>query len=475
MAGAPYQVVRVWTGANPTDYWDLRGEWRWRDLVRSYRDGQEPPPLEQIRRAWDVQGEVVSPDGSPAGGWAAYQTIRASLDARGTGAPIRAELVLVEVDGTEQILETLGPPDWQGFRVEVVEGPPDDVTPASSWWTTFPLVLRFTAGLLRDSEDDGDTGALVGIVGFEQVVSVRWVSGLREVTWETTVTTREGVDARDKALVVGAIPLDTYGASYTYLTGNSAEGGGVDLEILDSDERTGHDRIPTRVRATSTLRGWGIVVGTTGPGTAPDEISLAEVEEEDEATGETVRSVEVSARGPNARDWGRGRAPASFQRRRERYDRARREFSASWETVLATGVVTTVAKVTVTGGHAEHEWEPVTGGYAPMRFDGPVQVWEATVEIAVTRRGGGGRLVDLPLPPLLADPWVLIENDSSESGAYQAEPARSADKVGWRRDATYVYRASAPPVADPAADLRLRADRTVATLLLPTSAGQGVA
>jgi hypothetical protein len=556
VALGPTLRVRLFCGDDPADAieFDVDGGWRWLDAERVYREGSDPPELEQIRRAWEVRGQVLTEslpatsaqvvgaagrtltfsavartitassgsfldDGIADGwyigvdsplnagtylvasvtamvitlavgtvlanegpiatgtidgvaendGWSRHNALLAKLETRGDGAPTGMQLFEVSPNGVEVERLVLGPPTWASFRVEVAEGDVDDLNPSSAFQSSFGFYLKCSA-LLQREFDAGD-GGIAGIVGFEQSIKERFTNGLREVTWTTTVTTKEGTDARVKAALVGAIPAGLYGGSYTYLTnGADSHGvgvGGVDVDVLDPDTRS--DRVPTKAVAVSTVKEWAIDVGVTGPGSSPDEVSLVEAVNEDEE--ESTRIVSATARGPGALAWGTAQAPADFSSRKQSYDRATREFSATWEVKTESFVATYSIQAELSGGHQVFDYEPVTGGYAPVRFDGAVEAWQLTITITITKRGGTGALSEMKLPPLPGDPWSLDWRQSTEGLPTEAEPAKTAAKVKWGRAAKLVLLSNAQPKDDPAQVMRKNMASAVNSYYLPAGAG----
>src|SRR5690606_20452188 len=105
--------------------------------------------------------------------------------------------------------------------------------------------------------------------------------------------------------------------------------------ILDADQRDEDrqpalepDRVPTKVRATCTVRQWGRRVDVSAPGAGPDEISY--VEEEEENDEEKVRRIIAEASGPGAEQWVLSQAPAGDYDRNIRRGQHNHSFRAEW-------------------------------------------------------------------------------------------------------------------------------------------------
>lgn len=456
--------IRLTTEAAATLELDLQGEWRWDQPERIFRESAEPPELESIRYTWEIRGgALLTPDSSVAGGWAAFRAALDVLDSRDDPV-VKVDIIRVEA-GNETVEITLGPPAYESFRVERVSGDePYELDPKATHLKAWPITLRFSALRVLTRSFDTPGGTVDDVVGLEQTITQTYdESALGTITWETIVTTPAGVDARLKAIALGRIPIPS--TAWTYRTNGPALG--VDLEIMDPDDSSSSQRIPTKVKAVSTVRQWGVVVGTTGPGTSPGEIGLTD-QREDDGKGETVRTVEASAVGPGAEAFVRSQKPAGAQEETVKYDHAGRGFSAQWvvRTAKNTTALTTIVGE-VTGGFPDFDYEPVPGGYKPVRFDGAILPWQLTLNVRVSRRGGTGLKAELPLPPLLRAPWALDYRESVEGQPAPTEENVTPEAQRWVREARLIYRAAEPPTDDPVQWLRQHADSTVPSYWLP--------
>src|SRR5690606_30481287 len=128
-------------------------------------------------------------------------------------------------------------------------------------------------------------------------VRLSFSGGLSRIEWETTITTREGVSAIEKANEFAALDVSNFGSNFWYVTG--AGGHGIDYEATDADELSG--RTPTIVRALSVLQESGVDLGTSGPeGSITDPVYS--VNTRTTAT-EVVTTYTAEARGANAEAW----------------------------------------------------------------------------------------------------------------------------------------------------------------------------
>lgn len=447
---------KITLAGGSTFQFDADGEWAWDDYERVYKDASDPPELESIRQAWEIRGTVLSTDGTPATAWSAFDTLRTAMNARGTGAPTKIELLLVDVDGTSTVKATLGPPDWDQFMVEEFRSEVDRDNPSATHLTAIPVFLRATARRVVEG-----SGGLAGVVGFEQTIEHAFDAGLETVTWVTLVTTEEGTDAVAAGKTLGLIPISSYGSSYSFLTNGDD---GVAWEELDPDTSESPDRTVTRVRVTCQIKEWGVTVGVTDPGASPDEYSLLErIEEKDD---ERIRTVRASARGPGSQEWGQRQRPSGSPTDSvEEYDSARREFVGEWSfrTVSPKAEYLTRIVATLTGGHASLSWEPIAGGFRPVRFDGAVQPFKCVVAIQVTKRGGSGLLTELPLPPLLPGPWVLDYDESEEGAPVQEEAAAKDTPAKWVRDVRLTFWSPEPPSRHPITVYQANAGNAIPT------------
>ena len=452
-------LVRLTTAAAVTLELGLHGEWRWDQPERVYREAAEPPELESVRYAWDVRGgAILTPDGSTGGGWTAFRAALAVLDSR-SDPVVKVEILRLEA-GVETSEITLGPPDYEGFRIDRVSGDePYELDPKATHLRAWPITLRFSALKVFERDIVTPDGTVEDVVGFEQTVSQEYdEAALGTITWDTTVTTRAGVDARAKAISLGRIPIP--GVTWAYETNGDALG--VNLELLDALDAASTPRVVTKVRALSRVVQYGVRIGTTGPGSHPGRVAL--VDQRDDDGREVVRTVQAQASGPGAEAWVRSQAPGGATEEVTRHDQARRGFSAQWTVRTPKSTVAIVTIVgEVTGGFQDFDYEPVPGGLAPARFDGAILPWQLTLSVRVMLRGGGGTKAELPLPPLLRSPWSLDRKASAEGFPAQQEETATvtAAAARWVREARLVYRASEPPSEDPVEWLRANAAKAV--------------
>lgn len=430
------------TGTNYFEF-DADGTWEWQDAERTYDETSNE--LTFIRRSWRIKGTILAPSNNDLEGWDAFNAFLASMDTRGTGAPVSVDIVLVDDSGPVPVVTTkatLGPPDWEDFRVTALAGLPDADNEAVTWLKAFPVELELQA--TRSLPEGG--GGIAGLVNFEQVIEHSFDAGLETVTWTTLVETETGTDAVALGKTLGLIPIDSYGSNYSYKT-NGPDG--VAWEELDPDTRDDPDAVVTKVRVTCQIKEWGITVGPVTPGNNPDDYSLEETIEDGE--DETVRTITASARGRGAQAWGERQKPAgTLTRSRQGFNSAKLEFTGEW--IIATqksGPNPTVVVVQLSGGHQSFDFEPVSGGFLPVRFDGPLQPWKCEVSIRVTRLGGTGKLAELKLPPLLGAPWSLDRTASVEGAPYMEDAKRDPNKARWARDVRLVFFSAEKPKTHP--------------------------
>lgn len=462
----PRLRYKVTTADDDEVSWDFDGAWRFRRVAESWDETAEPPELEVVRDTWELRGQVVAtPDGSVAGGWSRFRDLLAAFERR-DNAPTKVEVLLVEDDGTETVQMTVGGDDYESFRWDEVRGDePHRDAPRSTWLSTFPVTVVFSAVRRLADESIGGGGG-TGVVGWEQRATYEWEAGLQRITWETTITTRRGVDAVEKARLYAVIPIDTLGESYAYKTNGED---GIDYTILDADARRDPARVPSSVQAVSRVEQYGVTVGNTGPGQAPDEVSV--LEETTTTAEETVTVVTATARGPGAREFCLRFKPINPQDESTSRDRSGNGFAASWRTRTAAPTpVRTTIQAELGGGGSAIDYEPVFGDYDPVRFDGPRLPYEVTMTVVVDRRGGTGAPAELPFPPLLAAPWVLIQAESTETDPVPVDWNRLADLTRWQRTARLVYRSPSKPTKHPTVELAGRTSGQVASYKLAKGA-----
>ncbi|MCW8138600.1 MAG: hypothetical protein KIT58_06825 [Planctomycetota bacterium] len=409
-----------------------------------WKEAAEPPEVVEVREVWEVPGvRLVASDGEPATLWREWTEFLARFRVRGAGAPVTVRLVR-DPAGAAEVVWTLGPPTHERFRVEHLGAGREDHVPRAAWRVLAPFTLVVSA-VQRFADARG-------IVGWDQETSSRFDGGgLQTVEWRTTITTREGTSAVDKARRFGRIDRAPFGPSYAYDT-NGPDG--VEVTTNDADELGA--RVPTRAVAVSRIRQWGVPVGAGPPGTTPTEVgySVRTLVEK----GETTTTLRATARGPGALAWVEARRPGGAVDTSEVFcEEALRYAEATWtlkgEAPQAPRALRWQLHTELTGGHPDVDMEPVVGGYEPVLFEGAVLPWRLTVHVRARRRGGEGTPDELPLPGLLPTPWVLDRGASREQEPHVEEDADDAAARLWAREATLVYLAARRPTTSPIREL----------------------
>lgn len=408
-------------------------------LEPTWKEASEPPEVTELREVWEIpDARLVASDGDPATFWTEWHAFLAELRARRTQLTVQ---LVRERAGGNDVVWTLSPATHERFRIEQLGAGPDDLVPRATWRVLAPVTLVISA-VQRFADVNG-------IVGWEQEVISRFdPGGLHLLEWRTTITTREGTSAVDKARRFGRIELAPFGPSYTYET-NGPDG--VEVTTTDADEA--NRRVPTRAVAVSRLRQWGVRVGTSGPGTSPTEVGYS-VRSRTEK-GELTTTIHATARGPGALAWVEGRRPAAEPDTAEvLHEEALRYAEGTWTfkgeaPKPATSTPRWRLETELSGGHADVDMEPVIGGYEPVLFEGALLPWRMTVHVRTQRRGGEGKPEELPLPAVLPDPWVLDRAASREKEPYVAEDAEEPAARLWAREATLAYLAARRPTTSP--------------------------
>lgn len=407
-----------------------------------WKDAADPPEVVDVREVWEVRGaRLLAPDGDEARIFEEWRALLGRLRVRGPGFPLWARLVR-DPQGAAEVVLTLGPPTHERFKVvEVGAGAEDQAFPRSVWRALVPVSLVLSAAQrLADPN---------GIVGWEQETSSRFdPGGLHFLEWRTRLTTREGTSALELARRFGRIEIRPFGPSYTYDT-NGPEG--VEVSTADADEPNA--RVPTSALAVCRIRQWGVHVGTTGPGSSPTEVSYSTRTRLEK--GERTTTVRATARGPGALTWVEGKAPTAPAELSEVFhEEAQRYAEGTW-TGRGDSEVQWQIQTELSGGHQDFDFEPVAGGYEPVLFEGALLPWRLVVTLKGQRRGGEGRLEDLPLPGLLPEPWLLDRAASREKEPYSPEEARAGAPSGqWVREAVLVYWSARRPTSSPVQALR---------------------
>jgi hypothetical protein len=450
----PLRFVAVTAGAVEVR-WDFDGAWTW-EREPIYDEASEPPEVEEIREAWTLRGQVTTTqDGSLASAWERFSEVRAAFVDRAD--PIASVGIYSrEEDGTETLLLELGGGSFEDFRWDGDSGgEPDRDLPRATSRTLHTFAARFSARLrLPESAIGGGEGT--GIVRWEQTYTYEWVNGLARVTAETRIETRAGVDAVEKARTYAVIPIAAFGSSYTYATNDEH---GIDYTILDADARRDPARTPRIVLAVSRIQQWGVDVGTTGPGTSPDRVSLSYTTIENQL--ETVVVTSATAEGPNARTFVRRFRPLNAAESETIETPSDNGYAATWTVYRPSPYTRRTIELELSGGGEAVDWEPVYGGFAPVQFVGALLPYELTVSVVVEKRGGTGEAVEFLFPPLLGAPWVLVESESSETDPVAVDPQPTADRTLWRRSARLVYRSAVAPEKLPAEQLATVATQVV--------------
>lgn len=426
-----------------TDFtFDVEGEWT-PSVEPVYKEGADPPQLAQLRHVWEFRGcRILSSDNTQATLWDEFLAFVARFEDR-DNHPTYVQLVR-DPSGSAVVEWKLDGTTYEQLRFELIQGETDPLVPDASWVRTATVSLRISA--VRKFADAN------GVVEYNQRVLVSYVSGLRTLEWQTRIVTASGVDAVAKAKSYAAIDVSAL-PTYCLQTGNHADGGGIDWEVVDADEQAG--RTPTVVDAISRVQQFGITIGASGAGAAPDEVSL--VVTTTTTTDETLTTTEAWARGPNAQSFVVSQKPGGTLRESETVDdQARDEYRGRWVRSTARQVAeqqTRTVSVTVTGGKRTQRWSPIAAGLEPIRQVGAFQPYKATVSVMVHRQGGDGKLTDMQLPGLLGDPWHLDPDASTEGLPEIAERAVNPAQHKWQRRADLVFYAAKRPPQDPLTEL----------------------
>lgn len=426
---------------------DVEGEWTPR-VEPVYRAASEPPELEQLLWTWEFRGcRIVPADGATSTLWTDVLAFLAYFEDR-DDHPTYARLIRDPSGAAAEVLR-IGSPTYESLRFGLIEGEQDPQLAAASWSRTATFGLRITAA--RKFADAN------GIVGWQQTVRVAYEAGLRVLEWDTEITTADGTDAVAKAKAFAAIDIAALPA-YSYQT-NGPDG--IEWEELDADEVNG--RTVTAVQAISRVREWGVTIGASAGGTAPDDVEL---EVTTETTPEEVRTTTFArARGPNAEQWVLAQKPAgSLFTDRTVLRSATNEASGFWERrTTRTGAAVAAARVvevTVSGGGRAVRVRSIAAGLPPVVQRGAFLPYQATVAVTVRRQGGSGLVNELPFPAGLGGPWILDTAASSEGDPYIVERGRDSSQHVWERKAALVYQSAEAPGKRPSVELATAADVT---------------
>lgn len=416
-----------------------------------YKEAADPPEVAELRHAWEFRGcKIVSSDGTQATLWDEWLAFVARFENRDS-FPTYARLVRDPAGAAVEEWKLDGT-TYEQLRVESISAGPEDLPPGTPSDAHFRTVVGVTivVSAVRKFAD-----STTGIVTFDQVVSESYRSGLRTLEWRTRVKTKSGTSAKAKALAYAGIDITSLDATYTYDTGNDTSAAGVDVTVLDADEQAG--RVPTLVEAVSRVVQWGVAIGASGAGTAPDEVdtSVTTVRTSDE-----TRTITTAfARGPNAEQFVLSQKPGGNLVEDETEVRgARNEARGRWVKSAARNPSnpsnSRKISVQITGGKRVVRDRPVAGGHPALIQRGGFLALRCEVRVSVTRQGGTGQLDELKLPVLLGEPWVLDPGASREGlPEVEGEIATDPNANKWRREALLVYVASEPPQQDPLTEL----------------------
>lgn len=411
-----------------------------------YKDAANPPQVIGLRWVWEFKDSLlVSSTGTSATLWSELATFLARFQTRGS-TPTYARLVN-DPAGAATVVWTLGPSTYEQFKVDAIQLASSQRYPdaeAGTWRCHVPVNLTLSAvQLLPDSN---------GIVGWDQTVEYGVdEGGLQLVTWRTRVTTKEGASptALTLAQTYGLIPISVYGDNYSYLTNGDS---GVEVTLEGADQE--NSRNPTVAVAVCRLRQWGVPIGTSGPGISPSSVTYqvkTQLTEDEEVTTYFAAAV-----GPGAQRWVEARIPSGIAPSSvEKINRqSHRSYEATWVRKRSTKtdidkVYTSALAITLTGGHESFDYEPISGGFAPVLFEGALQPWRVTVRLQFRQVGGEGlNAGELLLPPLAAFKalGLRLDYDASEEGEPQVEKgAIESGSIEWVRTATLVFWSATRP------------------------------
>lgn len=415
--------------------------------VAEYKENADDPVLIGLRETWDCgRCLLVSTHATTPARDLLQQlfAVAARLETR-TASPISARLIW-DPSGTPSTLRTLGGAGYEKFRIELmeVERQPQ-VRGSGDRRTSLAVHLRLSA-----VEKFAET--VTGLVLFDQKVFLDGEAGNRVITYRTELTTKAGVDAREKAAEYAAIDITSLGGSnWSYLT-NTEEG--ITYEAVDSD--VPNSRVPNHVIAISRVREWGVDIGASAPGTAPTDVGLRIQRTEDART--VITRTTARAKGPGYAAWIASQAPVNFFAIED--DTEDEESQSATKTWLvledkARSHYWELTSITLAGGGKAQTWEAV-GGFRPVRQTGALTHLVLTVVGRVVRHGLFLTNRDLLLPGPLPAPWVLQDHLCQEDDA-EIEPGGEALDAGqsrWVRRFTAVWHADRPPAIAPGVHLR---------------------
>ncbi len=422
MAGA---VVLEIQGAASNFTFTVQGSyWPRHELV--YRENTNPPQAIGMREEWEFRGcRLHTADGTVGSVYTQWAAFVARIKSR-SAHPTYARLV---IPGGATLL-TLGPPTYEAFKIEAVDGEQDALVPEASWRSVAVCTIRVSA-LIKNADVNG-------IVGFEQEVINRYPDSRHMLEWRTRITTAEGVSAVAKAQAFAAITASALGGNYLYETNGPY---GVETVAVDADEVNG--RVPTVCDAISRVTSYGITFSNVAPGNSPSEVSYS-VTVKTSSEG-VVTTTHATARGPNGAEFVASMAPGSFSESEIQGDTALGFYSGIWSDKREKEKDTKTKwaiSVTLSGGQRAIDYEPAASGYPPLEFVGAFQALMAVVEVNQERVTKDEPTMLLPGPP--GAPWRFDAASSSEGEPFIAEES-SSGKHTWSRQSRLVFRAPVAP------------------------------
>lgn len=414
-----------------------------------WNDAADPPTLAALRAVWEIQGARILADDAESW-WDEFNAFMARFEDR-SAVPTYARIVR-DPSGSATVERTLGPPNYQEFRIENITLRSDDDVPDASFVATGMVDIRLSA--VRVFADDNS------ITKFDQSITSSYRNGLQTLEWRFRVKTAEGTDV---TTLIGddlfTIPISQYGASYLYDT-NGPDG--VDWEIDDADEVASPARTPTSATVISRIKQYGIQTSVNTPGQGPNDVqySVETVNEVGPDNGPiTTITYRASAEGPNALAFVQTQKPTQpFVYERIFDERALRRAEAEWRyRSIDPPEKQTPDQLTVviTGGHQALEYVPITGNQPPRLAVGPISPFQAEVSIALSFVGDSPGVGDMKFPPELGTPWRLMPNRSREDALPRlVERANDSNQDRWERSATLIYQSPTLPGTSTLAALR---------------------
>lgn len=431
-----------------------------------HNEATEAPTVAEVRYSWEISGTIKAADLTEDTTWADFNAFVAIVSAR--EAPTYVRMVRDPSGAAEEVWKLDGS-TYEQLRIEEFEVFPDDSIPGAqeSHWVTHAHVRLRVSAVKKNADANG-------IAGWDQRTTYSAVNGQRVIEWRTRVTTVGGsspVDAEAKARTFAVIDVTTLSDStWAYQTGNTVTDGGVEIQIIDADERAGASRVPTVVEAVCRVAQQGLTVGATGAGSAPNSI-VRRVETSVDATEtETITTAEVA--GPNAETAGLALKPAGELSESSQIVGTDNTFSGRWvrKTASTTATNNRLVKVELSGGQPVVRTRVISGGHEPLKQVGGLLPFMCKVTVTVLKTGGTGTNAEMLLPPLLPAPWFLDPLKSTEGGpVIEEKPAKTTGQNKWVRSAVLVYMATSPPSRSPVALLAESTD-SVESYLLPGAA-----